>query len=140
MAREDRFYYDVRQYALLRRKNGAILALQLPKRYGEMADKWTLPGGKLEPKDTPEGGLLREIEEETNLKATIVGPIAMKRWDTENSQKLIVFYLADIIEDKTPTILSHEHQAMDWVTLDTIDDFTFYREQIGDVVKSVLIR
>ena len=46
---------------------GRILATQ--RGYGDFKDGWEFPGGKMEPGETPEAAIVREIEEE--LKVTI---------------------------------------------------------------------
>ena len=37
---------------------------------------WVLPGGGLDPGETPEEGVIREVEEETGLQVKIVREIA----------------------------------------------------------------
>lgn len=132
----ERFFYDVRQYALLQNSDGKILVLQLPAHCGDAAEKWTLPGGKLEPTDTPEGGLLREISEETGLKTSGLELVAMKRWATENSEKLGVFYTASVVDTKL--LLSEEHKAARWVDARDAAALVFYRSEVAEVVGEFL--
>ena len=42
-----------------------VLATQ--RGYGDLVDKWEFPGGKVEPNETPENALKREIKEENGL-------------------------------------------------------------------------
>ena len=53
--------------AAIIQKDGKILSCQ--RGYGEFKDGWEFPGGKLEPGETGEQAIVREIEEE--LEVTI---------------------------------------------------------------------
>ena len=44
---------------------GRILATQ--RGYGDFKDGWEFPGGKMEPGETPEDCIVREIKEELNV-------------------------------------------------------------------------
>lgn len=130
-----RHFYDVRQYALLTDEAGHILILQLPKEYdASAANAWTLPGGKLEPSDEPGEGLLREIAEETGLKATLTGPCAVKRWTTRNSKKLGIFYHAVAKGTKPQLKLSNEHQRAIWISPEEVKEFPFHRQEMAEVI------
>lgn len=134
-----RWFYDVRQYALLEDEAGNLLILQLPKDYdASAANTWTLPGGKLEPTDEPGEGLLREITEETGLAATLVGPCNVARWTSRNSKKLGIFYLATVPGTKPELKLSGEHQRAIWVNGAELEDFPFHRPEMRDAVKQTL--
>lgn len=138
-ARRQRWFYDVRQYALITDPAGHVLLLQLPKTYDEdAANSWTLPGGKLEPDDEPTPGILREIMEETGLKATLSGPCAIKRWTTRNSKKLAIFYLAKVSTEKPKPTLSSEHQRAVWIKPEELKDFPFHREDMKTVLEEHL--
>ena len=52
----------VRVAAAIIRREGRILATQ--RGYGAYKDYWEFPGGKIEPGETPEEALIREIREE----------------------------------------------------------------------------
>ncbi len=58
--------------AALATHNGLILACQR-RRDSAFALKWEFPGGKLEPNETPQQALARELREELNIAASI-GP------------------------------------------------------------------
>ena len=40
--------------------------------YGEYKDGWEFPGGKVEPGETPEQAVVREIQEELNTRIEVV--------------------------------------------------------------------
>jgi|GEM_PF-2101017 len=135
----NRWFYDVRQYALLTDGADNILILQLPKEYdAAAANTWTLPGGKLEPADEPGEGLLREITEETGLKATLLGPCAVARWTTRNSKKIGIFYHATVSGTKPAFKLSGEHQRAIWVGKAEVKDFPFHRPEMLEAIQRVL--
>ena len=46
--------------------DGKVFATQ--RGYGEFKDGWEFPGGKMEPKETPQQALRREIKEELNTE------------------------------------------------------------------------
>jgi 8-oxo-dGTP pyrophosphatase MutT (NUDIX family) len=140
-ANKSRWFYDVRQYALLTDESGNLLILQLPKEYDAgAANTWTLPGGKLEPNDEPGEGLLREITEETGLPATLVGPCGVARWTTRNSKKLGIFYRATTAGTKPQLKLSNEHQRAIWVGTGEVADFPFHRPEMLETLKSALAK
>ncbi|MBI1309044.1 MAG: NUDIX domain-containing protein [Proteobacteria bacterium] len=137
--RTPRHLYDVRQYALLADAAGNLLILQLPKEYdASSANTWTLPGGKLEPSDVPGEGLLREITEETGLKATLTGLCTVARWTNRNSKKLAIFYKATVTGTKPALKLSGEHQRAIWISPSEAEEFPFHRPDMLTVIKENL--
>lgn len=75
-------------------------------------NEWELPGGKLDPDETPETCVAREIEEELGLKAK-VGPI-LDSWVyriTDDVLVLIVTY-GCTIRDGQQILISSEHKEV----------------------------
>jgi len=58
--------------AIIENPDGKILMVQSPK----WRNKWMMPGGHIEPGETIEQGILREVGEETGLKLKSQGIIA----------------------------------------------------------------
>lgn len=134
-----RWFYDVRQYAILTDDAGHILLLQLPAEYDEgTANTWTLPGGKLEPADEPLAGIRREIMEETALKPEVLTPAGITRWSTRNSKKLAIFYKARMPGTQPKAALSGEHQRAVWIKPEDLTSFPFHRPEMLETVKSIL--
>lgn len=58
--------------AIIENKKGEILLVRSPK----WSNKWTMPGGHIEPGEKIEEALLREVEEEVGLKLKSQGIVA----------------------------------------------------------------
>jgi 8-oxo-dGTP diphosphatase len=52
-----------------------LLVRHRPERGGYWQGKWICPGGRLEPGETIEEGIRREVEEETRLTVELVRPL-----------------------------------------------------------------
>ncbi|MCR4672269.1 MAG: (deoxy)nucleoside triphosphate pyrophosphohydrolase [Lachnospiraceae bacterium] len=59
----------VRVVAAVIRNGGKIFAVQ--RGYGEYKDGWEFPGGKIEPGETPQEALAREIREELDTEIAV---------------------------------------------------------------------
>jgi 8-oxo-dGTP diphosphatase len=57
-------------------RDGAVLLVHEHTLGGEGPDQWVLPGGRVEPGELLDAAVKREVEEETGLKVTSVGPLA----------------------------------------------------------------
>jgi len=63
--------------AVIEDDTGRILLVKhIPERGGFWQGKWICPGGELEPGETIENGIRREVKEETQLEIELVSPLA----------------------------------------------------------------
>jgi 8-oxo-dGTP diphosphatase len=60
---------SIKVVAAIIEKDGKILATQ--RGYGDMLGGWEFPGGKVEPGETPEQAIKREIEEELEAEIDV---------------------------------------------------------------------
>ena len=97
-------------------KGNSVLATQ--RGYGQWKDWWEFPGGKVEPGETPEEALVREIREE--LEADIeVGPLLHTvEWDYPDFHLSMRCYLCTLIG---PEIHLLEHESSRWLTASQLD-------------------
>src|SRR5512147_109901 len=80
-------------------------------------DEWELPGGKLEPWESPEDCVAREISEE--LKLQVTPSVLLDTWVyamTAEVQVLIVTYGCRETDEVEAT-LSREHRQLQWFPL-----------------------
>lgn len=80
--------------------------------YGEFKDKWEFPGGKIEPGETPEQALKREILEELDTEIAVDGLIRTIEWDYPAFHLVMHCYRSRILKGE---LLLKEHEASAWL-------------------------
>jgi 8-oxo-dGTP diphosphatase len=92
-------------------ENGKVLiARRKPGKH--MGGKWEFPGGKIEPGETPEESLARELEEELAVRARVGELLCRSFYEGDGISLELLVYRVSIV-DGTPTLL--EHQEIRWV-------------------------
>lgn len=91
-------------------KDGRIFATQ--RGYGEFKDGWEFPGGKIEPGETPEQAIVREIWEELN---TEVEPVRLLDTVEEDYPAFHISMQCFLCRIKKGSLDLLEHEAARWL-------------------------
>lgn len=85
--------------------------------YGDFKGGWEIPGGKLEPEETPEQCIVREIREElaTEVKAEKI--LGVVDYDYPAFHLTMHCILCTIVSGELKLL---EHEAAKWVTKETL--------------------
>lgn len=97
-------------------KDGRVFATQ--RGYGEFKDGWELPGGKVEPGETPKDALIREIHEELNTEIEVVAYIDTVDYDYPAFHITMDCYLCNVVYGRLELL---EHEDARWLDLDHIE-------------------
>lgn len=97
---------------------GKILATQ--RGYGEYKDGWEFPGGKIEPGESPEAALVREISEELDASIEVGEHLITVEHDYSDFHLMMQCFFATLKDDSHVKLL--EHEASRWLTYDELDD------------------
>lgn len=96
--------------AILEDGCGAILAAQRGGE-GRLAGKWEFPGGKIDPGETAEESIHRELLEEMGVRVTVLEALPPVRHDYGFLSVELHPFVARIASG---TIALHEHRAIRW--------------------------
>ena len=102
--------------AAIIRKEGRIFATQ--RGYGEWKDWWEFPGGKMEPGETPEEALMREIREELSTEIRVDELLCTVEYDYPKFALTLHCYLCSLV---TEALHLNEHEAARWLANDELD-------------------
>ena len=93
---------------------GRVLAAQRA-RWMRIPLKWEFPGGKIEPGESPEDCLIREVMEELGMEVTIVHSLPITTHDYPSLRVTLHPFICRHVAG-TPT--NHEHEAIVWLQPD----------------------
>ena len=98
-------------------RDGAYFATQ--RGYGEFEGMWEFPGGKIEPGESREIALKREIQEELGVDITIENLLCTTEYDYPSFHLTMHCYLCSIASGE---IELREHKSALWLTSDRLKD------------------
>jgi 8-oxo-dGTP diphosphatase len=104
--------------ALIIDKHGSVLAAQRSSQMS-LPLKWELPGGKIEPNETPQQCLTREIKEELNIDIEIVNSLPS---NTHNYPTITIKLIPFICKHIKGEIELKEHAQYKWLNTNELLD------------------
>ena len=96
--------------AAIIRKDDRIFATQ--RGYGDFKDWWEFPGGKMEPGETPEEALLREIREELSTEISIDKFLHTVEYDYPAFHLTLHCYMCTL---RSEALHLNEHESARWL-------------------------
>ena len=88
--------------------------------------KWEFPGGKVEPKETLEEALIREIKEELNITINVHNKIGVEKYKDSKINVILHYFICSF---QSGIIKLYEHENFVWVEK---KDFIKYDFAEGD--------
>ncbi|GAB1763162.1 (deoxy)nucleoside triphosphate pyrophosphohydrolase [Priestia aryabhattai] len=116
--------------AIIKDKNRLLIAKRHSK--DPLGGKWEFPGGKIEPGETPQDCLVREIKEELGVEVKI-GPFYDDNvYNSQDHSIHLLFYWAEIIKGEVIPVV---HDDLKWITINELASFDFAPADIPIVKK-----
>jgi mutator protein MutT len=120
--------------AALIEKHGRIL-LARRKAGKHMGEKWEFPGGKIDPGESPQKALSRELAEEFSIEAQIGEYLGSTEFRQDEIELEIQLYRAKHLAG---TFTLHEHEEIRWVVPEEVESYDLadsdrklFRDYIG---------
>lgn len=113
------------------RKDDKIFATQ--RGYGEWKDWWEFPGGKIEPGETPEVALKREIKEELSADISVDKFLCTVDYDYPKFHLTMHCYFCSLQDE---ALHLNEHEAAMWLEADNLNSVKWLPADV-EVVKAI---
>lgn len=110
--------YRLTLRAVIRDSQRRILMMQRAVKSPMQPGLWELPGGKIDPGETIDQALIREIKEETGFDVTLGEVLGYSQWEKSDSR--IAYLIFDIKIKGGELKISSEHDSCVWMTADEI--------------------
>lgn len=86
------------------------------------------PGGKIEPGETPEEAIVREIKEELDTEVEVIELLDTVEYDYPNFHLSMGCFICKI---KSGDLVLKEHEAAKWLTKDTLGSVEWLPADMG---------
>lgn len=86
--------------------------------YGEFKDGWEFPGGKIEPGETPQEALVREIKEELDIEIEVKDFLETVEYDYPEFHLSMDCFFCTI---RSGELVLKEHEAAKWLTAEKLE-------------------
>ena len=106
--------------AAIIRDKGRIFATQ--RGYGPYKDGWEFPGGKIEPGETPEEALKREIREELDTEIEVGKPAGHIEYDYPEFHLSMDCFFCTLLSG---SLTLKEHEAARWLSPAELDSVSW---------------
>lgn len=120
----------IRVAAAVIRNGGRIFATQ--RGYGEFKDGWEFPGGKIEPGETSQEALAREIREELDADITVGRLIETVEYDYPNFHLSMDCFWCEL---NSQELVLREHEDARWLAADELYSVDWLPADIGIIGK-----
>lgn len=110
----------IRVVAAIIRDKGRIFATQ--RGYGPYKDGWEFPGGKIEPGETPEEALKREIREELDTEIEVGEPAGHIEYDYPEFHLSMDCFFCTLLSGR---LTLKEHEAARWLSPAELDSVSW---------------
>lgn len=119
--------------AIIQRDN-QIFATQ--RGYGDFKGGWEFPGGKMEPGETPQEALRREIKEELDVDILVGDLFETVEYDYPNFHLTMHCFFCAIGAGE---VVLKEHEAAKWLTTQTLDSVQWLPADEG-LIEKLLVK
>ena len=120
----------IRVVAAIIIEQGKVFSTQ--RGYGEFQGGWEFPGGKIEPNETPEDALVREIKEELDTEVEVLELIDTVEYDYPTFHLSMDCFICNI---KSGDLVLKEHEAAKWLSKDELDSVDWLPADLGLIPK-----
>lgn len=100
--------------------------------YGEFKDGWEFPGGKMEPGETPQQALVREIREELDTEIQVGELLETVEYDYPGFHLTLHCFWCTVTSGD---LVLKEHEAAKWLTKGDLDSVDWLPADLGLIEK-----
>lgn len=97
--------------------------------------EWVFPKGWIDPGETPQEAALREVREETGLRAEIVSEVGQAGYEAEGEYRDVIYYLMRVVD--SPEWVDHAGVDAASVPVDDVQSMLSF-DNLGTLWSSIL--